>query len=110
LTGGPFAYATVAYNASTGAQLWIKRWGSGSWALALGVSPDGSKVLVTGNDVTIAYNGFTGAKLWVRKYASGGIAFALGVSHDGSRVFVTGGAPNPAGGGAIYTTIAYSIT
>jgi WD40 repeat protein len=109
---GSYAYATLAYNASTGARLWVKRYGvsySGG-ALALGTSPDGSKVFVTGVSGTIAYNASTGAQLWVRNFINYPVAFALGVSPDGSKVFVTGGGPNPGGVGSIYTTIAYSVT
>ena len=43
-------YATAAYSASTGAQLWVRRYtrSGDDTPDALGVSPDGSKVLVGG--------------------------------------------------------------
>jgi DNA-binding beta-propeller fold protein YncE len=100
-------YATVAYNASTGAMLWVKHYnGPGvghDEAFAIAVAPDGSRVYVTGfgysvttlNDyTTIAYDASTGAKLWVKRYAgpanSEDEARAIGVSPDGSTVFVAG--------------------
>ena len=64
------AYATVAYNAATGAQWWVKRYqgtgelGSIAWSLA--VSPTANTVFVTGESsgatsgldyATIAYSG-----------------------------------------------------
>src|SRR5439155_165018 len=104
---GSADYATVAYDASTGASLWVRRYnGPGNatdGATALGVTPDGSAVLVTGSSTgstsskdfaTVAYNSSNGASLWVRRYNGPGNgddqANAVGVSPDGSKVFVTG--------------------
>jgi PQQ-like domain len=111
------AYATVAYSASTGTELWVARSavksGSGSVAYSVAVSPDGSKVFVTGisNDaaVTDAYLASTGAKLWGRRYRSpSGFSsgLAVKVSPDGSKVFVAG-AGSSSKGGIDYQTLAY---
>jgi hypothetical protein len=109
-------YATVAYESSTGAKLWDKRYngpGDGTdYGTALAVSPDGSSVAVTGSSAaapasssfaTISYNAVTGDKEWTKRYDSPTTTYdyatALGFSNDGSRLFVTG-APG-------YATIAY---
>jgi putative pyrroloquinoline-quinone binding quinoprotein len=123
-TTDPGHFATVAVDALTGAKKWSAAYQSSSerdqrdTATRLAISPDGSKVFVTGNSLcnscgaggfngfsTVAYDAATGTRLWVAKYAQqapGG--YSIAVSPDGSEVFVNGGAPgytNPA------TTIAY---
>jgi sugar lactone lactonase YvrE len=116
-------YFTVAYDASTGARLWAKRYnGPGDdvdFANALGVSPNGSTVFVTGGSpgsttnydyATVAYAASTGTQRWVKRYNGPGNdndeAGALGLSPDGSTVFVTG---SSAGSGTDhdYATVAY---
>jgi WD40 repeat protein len=109
-------YATVAYDTASGTQQWVARYskpGSSNTAYAVGVSPDGTRVFVTGTSntsgsedyATIAYDAATGVSLWLRRYNSGGgdQAYSLGMSPDGTKVFVTGWS----GGGLGLATIAY---
>src|SRR5205823_2831036 len=100
-------YATVAYNATSGAQLWAARYdgpaGGDDFAMSLAVSRDSTKVLVTGrsfgstgsNDyATVAYDSSDGAQLWASRYdgpAEGeDVAKSVAVSPDGTKVAVTG--------------------
>jgi len=118
-------YATAAYDASSGAELWVSRFngpGNGNDApLAIAVSPDGTRVFVTGHgsglaggDVyhsvvaTVLYDAATGAELWVAVAPEGVVGAgppALAISPDGSRIFVTGS--RDVGGSSRYATLAY---
>ncbi len=97
----------IATAATPGSQLWATRY-NGPANLdddggALGVSPDGSKVFVTGSSIgstsaddyaTVAYDASTGDQLWAKRYNGPAnrrdFAFALAVGPDGSELFVTG--------------------
>ena len=123
-TGSGYDYATVAYNAVTGARLWVQRYnGPGNRddeASSLAVSPGGTRVFVTGGSrgsgsgqdyATVAYSAITGARLWVKRYSGpgnrAGGASSLAVSPGGTRVFVTGTSQG-ASSHKDYATLAYS--
>ncbi|HKR70489.1 MAG TPA: hypothetical protein VJT16_16745 [Streptosporangiaceae bacterium] len=118
-------YATIAYDAHTGEQLWASRYnGPGHGfdnATAIALSPDGHTVFVTGESqgsgsrldyATIAYNAATGAAQWVRRYngraGMDDTAGAITVSPGGSTVFVTGTSGGGVGTKADYATVAYN--
>ena len=122
---GSLDYATVAYDAGTGARRWVSRYTGPVYgddiAHSLAVSPDGATVYATGETgdlrgtttdyFTVAYDAATGAKRWGRRYDGPGklddLAFSLAVSPDGASVFVTGHA---SGTDEVndFTTVAYA--
>src|SRR5207248_1383104 len=79
--GGVTDAETIAYDTSTGTALWKQRYdgpASGSDdGVALQVSPDGTRVFVTGDSegvgsgddyVTVAYDTVTGHQGWAARY------------------------------------------
>ncbi len=101
--------------------LWVQRYNSAGdrrdYPFSNGVSPDGSRVFVTGESgpldnedyATVAYDAVSGGRLWLRRYdASGGPdgAVGLAVGPSGDTVYVTGFASFP-GPQSDYVTIAY---
>lgn len=111
VTSSEWADATVAYLTATGRRLWVQRYDEPAgepYPAAIAVSPDGSKVFVTGgNYATVAYRAATGGLFWTARYSGGTNANAVVASPDGSKVFVTGYG-NVGGGQDTYTTVAYS--
>jgi len=121
-------YATVAYGATTGAQLWVTRYNgpgnSADQAASLAISPTGGQVYVTGSSAgrtsgndyaTVAYSATTGKRLWAARYngpGQGGFgdgATAIAVSHSTATVYVTGYSTGTSSS-LDYATVAYSAT
>jgi outer membrane protein assembly factor BamB len=118
-------YSTVAYDASTGEELWRSTYETPipgkDTPHAIAVSPDGARIFVTGEShglpdadwdyATVAYDAVTGAQLWATRYGAptGHIEWAYDVipSPDGSRVYVTGESTHAIGAPQLAATIAY---
>jgi hypothetical protein len=100
-------YATICYDAVTGAQRWVMRYDNSDIDLPLGlaVSPTADRVAVTGFSVnqgavivsdrsvaTIVYNATTGGQVWATRHGEvdGAAALAIEYSRDGRRIYVAG--------------------
>jgi outer membrane protein assembly factor BamB len=100
-------FATVAYDAASGSQRWASRY-NGPFhgtdnAYDLTVSPDGSRLYVTGDSfggegggdiVTVAYRAASGAQRWASRYEGSGGDFdeanRIVANADGSAVYALG--------------------
>jgi hypothetical protein len=105
---------TLAYDAATGAQLWVKRYAGPAvtdGGNAIAISPDGTLVAVTGvseggatgDDIaTLAYDAVTGAQQWVARFDRGNDdGYDVAFSPNSAKIFVTGTAKHD------YVTVAY---
>jgi PQQ-like domain len=108
-------FATVAYDARTGAELWTAIYDGGyDLAIAIATSADGSEVFVTGvggtgsYPTTAAYDAATGEQLWVDEVPQQGDGFAVAASPDSERVYVTGTCV--CGHGEDFLTVAYDAS
>jgi hypothetical protein len=132
-----YDFATVAYDAVTGQQLWVARYEGPAafWDIPYSIAaatvqqPDGSRreqVFVTGRSngassannhadfATVAYDGHNGAQLWVSRYDGPAqdrdLAYAVGASPNGSSIFITGESVGN-GTSSDYATVSYdSVT
>jgi outer membrane protein assembly factor BamB len=119
---------TVAYDAVTGTQLWLATYHDPrttdviNVGFAVAVSPDSTKVFVTGTDgldpghrsfETTAFDAATGALLWATAYdgppdgVGDNVGSSVAVSGDGSVVVVTGGSQGNWALNYDFATLAY---
>jgi hypothetical protein len=119
-----YDFATIAYDAASGAVRWIARFDSprsrNDLAYALSVSPDGSTVFVAGygdqvngrsKDIIVAYAAASGSRRWVSAFAGQHDVrdeiHDMTISHDGKRLFVTG-LSSTQGSAEDYLTLAFN--
>ena len=116
-----YRYTTLAYRASDGKTRWMRTFNPADYGVAeaLVVSPDGSKVFVTGtaydsratNFATVAFGARTGKYLWGARFDGRGHfeddASAIGIAPDGRTVFVTGRSDGLMR--VEFATVAYSV-
>jgi len=120
-------YLTIAYNATTGARIWGKRYDGpahlNDYPHGIALSASGLTVYVTGESpgsngglqwATVAYSAATGALRWVQRYAPTAKFnhYPTAIAVKGSRVFVTGASGATTNGAGAYdiVTIAYSAS
>jgi DNA-binding beta-propeller fold protein YncE len=116
-------FATVAYDATTGAPRWLATYhgpGRSDTPRAVAVSPDGSAVYVAGQSgsgnltsgfATLRYDAVTGSRQWLAREdnpnpTSPAGAFSIAVGPDGATVYATGDLTDQAGH-LIWVTVAY---
>jgi DNA-binding beta-propeller fold protein YncE len=112
-------YVTIAYRTSDGSAAWTRIYDGPATGTdepgRLALSPDGTKVFVTGRSraathdyATVAYRAGSGRRLWVRRYdGPAPIDLARDVVATGRAVFVTGESEGTSTGNDV-ATIAYA--
>ena len=113
-TGTVSATNPVGPATPGGREVWARTLPHGT-AVGEVLSPDGTKLFVTGNAnnkfETVAYSTATGAQLWARAYRPGGFRYAsagaIGVSSGGAQVYVTGSIRRRSVGAARWAIVAY---
>jgi hypothetical protein len=112
-TSGP-DFGTIAYDASTGAINWLKRYNGPANGLDAGraITAQDAAVVVTGDSqgdaTTIAYDPSTGARLWAKRFGGSGPSAASSLASTPAAVFVSGWSTRTATGDD-YVTIAYDV-
>ena len=111
-------FATVAYDAETGEQLWVRRLdpsGTLNYPWASILTPDGSALLVTGwgrgkgvgeTAETAALDAASGDVIWVERTHGVAAGYAAVVSPDGTTLFVSGQGRPPHNG---FSIVAFDI-
>jgi len=93
--------ATLAYDARTGRQLWVRRYLPQTAYGGLAVSPDGTTLYELGarrvsggkwRPAVIAYAAATGKRRWLRASRYPGLLTSIAISPDGTTVYATGSA------------------
>jgi len=108
--------ATLAYDARTGRQLWVRRYLPQTAYGGLAVSPDGTTLYELGarrvsagkwRPAVIAYAAATGKRRWLRAYSRyPGLLTSIAVSPDGNTVYATGSADATGSGGHTSSVLA----
>lgn len=107
-------FATIAYDTTTGQELWVARYdgpeSAADRAWAMVVDPEGTRVFVAGatageGSVIVAYDADSGQELWVDRETATGTTMA--VSPDGTRLFAS--KTNELESNAM-TTVSYNTT
>jgi DNA-binding beta-propeller fold protein YncE len=119
-------YFTIAYDATSGRQVWTARYedpvGGYDIATSVLVSPDGATVYVSGTAdqqatsgfTTIAYDAISGTQVWIASYQAPNLVASYdcctALTPDGSRLIVTGWSSNGTLQSAQFVTIAYDAS
>jgi outer membrane protein assembly factor BamB len=95
-SGSASGAVAIAYNAATGASLWMQRVPNADSPILAAVSPDGSRLLVVTQTWAILAFDTANGKLLFASSPLNSLATAAALSPDGSTIFITGSAQTAA--------------